>query len=65
MHLTYCVIHLYSIKPQILALTKLKAFAEDKFDDAKMISVFKMEENIVDNRKKLVTSIFAISHHNV
>ena len=37
---------------KILALTKLKAFADNKFDVAKfMISVFDRLENIVANRE--------------
>ena len=55
----------------MLALTKVKAFADDKFNIAKMItSVFDSEENIVEKGENagyqhflLVTSIFSFIHN--
>ena len=46
----------------ILDCTKLKAFADVKLNDAKMmISLFYRVENIVGKEKMLVTSIFSFS----
>ena len=46
----------------ILDRTKLKAFADVKLNDAKMmISLFYRVENIVGKEKMLVTSIFSFS----
>ena len=44
-------------------LTKLKAFADDKLNAAKMtIFLFDTVENTVEKEKMLVTSIFSFSH---
>ena len=50
---------------KILALTKLKVFAEDKFDVAKMmISVSDRERKHCGKRRKCwLTSIFSFSHN--
>ena len=45
-------------------LTKLKAFADDKFNVVEMlISLFDGVENIVGKGKMLVASIFSCSHN--
>ena len=47
----------------MLDLTKLKAFADDKFKvDKTMISLFDRVENTVGKGKMLFTSIFSFSH---
>ena len=49
-------------KENIYGLTKLKAFANDKFNVAKMIiSLFNSVENIVGIGENLVTSISSFS----
>ena len=49
---------------KILALTKLKAFADDKLNVTKMIiSVFDRVENIVGKGEIACTSNFSLSHN--
>ena len=57
-HLTYY----FLLNDKILDMTKLKAFADDKINVAKMmISVVNRVEHYEKRRKMLVTSIFSFS----
>ena len=49
---------------KILDLTELKAFADNKLYNAKIISVIDRMENIVENKKMLVPlSVFFVFHN--